>query len=177
MPQKRACSRVISVRYDTGCYRHLRIPSSRTLEGLADAILEAFGSSMAMPTPFSWTTAAGQGRAPTGWTWGTTIGNGRKRKKDAPPADTHWTSWRRGSRSSSSLILAKTGASSASPCARWGDCDDARLLRTKGGAAQAVRAARGPGRRGRWNLTPYSPGHRQERGVDAHAAHTTPAHF
>ena len=42
MPQKRACSRVISVRYGTGCYRHLRIPSSYTLEELAEAILEAF---------------------------------------------------------------------------------------------------------------------------------------
>lgn len=36
-------SRVISVRLTTGCYRHLRLPSSATLEDLSDAILWAFG--------------------------------------------------------------------------------------------------------------------------------------
>lgn len=35
-------SRVISVKYETGCYRHFRIPSGVTLENLAKMILLSF---------------------------------------------------------------------------------------------------------------------------------------
>ena len=92
MPQKRACSRVIYVSYGTGCYRHLRIPSSYTLEELAEAILEAFDFINDHAHAFfmddrCWSEADAY--------WmdsGMTIGNGRKRKKSALPANTHWMS-------------------------------------------------------------------------------------
>lgn len=154
MPQKRACSRVISVRYGTGCYRHLRIPSSRTLEGLADAILEAFGPSMAMPMPFSWTTAAGQGRTPTGWTWGDDDWEWEEEEEGRPTSGYTLDVLAPGQPFKFVFNFGENWCFQCKSLREMGDCDDVRLLRTKGGAAQAVRAARGLGRRGRWNLTP-----------------------